>query len=247
MGRNSSVRIHELTFCGDVKSWADALFSLHKQWPFSKAEIEEFGRGSAKRQDLRIFDRQHQTPILSGEVKMPGTPEGRSPYDPVLMQDAFNKADNAQCPYFFTWNVNTFVLFDRGKWQVPMIERRVREWDLGLRLTAPSQCRHPEVQAYIRDKFLPKFFQEFSAIVEGRIVEWGMPPDEVFIRSLESHLDWPVIGTRNYLAIQCVNEKTFAARFQSMACSQNNPSPSRLCGSNRMSRRFLKADALLAE
>ena len=141
MGRNSSIRIHEITFCGDVKSWADAIFLGHEEWPFAKAAIEEFGRGNNKRQDLRVFDRKHQTPVLCGEVKMPGTPEGRSPYDPALMQDAFNKADNAQCPYFFTWNVNTFVLFDRSKWQVSMIERRVREWNLGLRLTKASECR----------------------------------------------------------------------------------------------------------
>jgi hypothetical protein len=215
MGRDSSIRIHEVAFCGDVKSWADDLFSRHGEWPFVKAAIEEFGRGNNKRQDLRIFDRKHQTPILCGEVKMPGTPEGRSPYDPALMQDAFNKADNAQCPYFFTWNVNTFVLFDRSKWQVPMIERRVREWDLGLRLTTPVECKHPEVQASIRDKFLPAFFKEFSAIVEGKVREWGMPPDEIFIRSLESHLDWPVIGTRDYLGMQCQKDKAFKARFQS--------------------------------
>ncbi|MFZ0035154.1 MAG: N-6 DNA methylase, partial [Sedimentisphaerales bacterium] len=215
MSRSSSVRIHEVAFCGDVKSWADDLFSRHKEWPFAKAAIEEFGRGNNKRQDLRIFDREHQTPILCGEVKMPGTPEGRSPYDPALMQDAFNKADNAQCPYFFTWNVNTFVLFDRSKWQVPMIERRVREWDLGLRLTNSVECRHPEVQSFIRDNFLPAFFQEFSAIVEGKVREWGMPPDEIFIRSLESHLDWPVIGTRDYLGMQCDKDKAFASRFQS--------------------------------
>ena len=151
---------------------------------------------------------------------MPGTPEGRSPYDPALMQDAFNKADNAQSPYFFTWNVNTFVLFDRSKWQVPMIERRIRDWDLGLNLTSPTDCGRPEVQRNIREKFLPAFFQEFAAIVRGEIKEWGMPPDDVFIRSLESHLEWPVIHTRDYLLTQCQQDKVFAAKLQDWMSEQ---------------------------
>ena len=208
--------MHEVAFCGDVKSWSEALFAQKQKWPFTRASIEDYGRGNNRRQDLRIFGRDRQTPVLCGEVKMPGTPEGRSPYDPALMQDAFNKADNAQIPYFFTWNVNTLVLFDRSKWQVPMIKAGCASRDIGLRLTSSADCRRPEVQAYIRDKFLPAFFDEFAAIVDGKILEWGMPPDEIFIRSLESHLDWPVIGTRDYLGLQCEQDKPFAATFPVM-------------------------------
>ncbi len=107
------------------------------------------------------------------------------------------------------------MLFDRSKWQVPMIERRVRDWDLGLRLRSARECRHPEVQAYIRDRFLPEFFAEFAAIVEGRIPDWGIAPDELFIRSLESHIDWPVMETRDFLALEYEKDKDFAGRFQS--------------------------------
>ncbi len=115
------IREHEVAFCGDVKSWLDALFAAHSDWPFSHAKIEQYGTGSNKRSDLRVFRKGSSTPVLAGEVKLPGTPEGRSPYDPALMQDAFNKADNIQAPYFLTRNVNTFVLFDRSKWNAPMI------------------------------------------------------------------------------------------------------------------------------
>ena len=146
---------------------------------------------------------------------MPGTSEGRSPYDPALMQDAFSKADNIQAKYFFTWNVNTFVLFDRSLWDRPMIERRLKWWDLPLRLNNPGDCGRPEVQAYIRDKFLPQFFAEFARIVQGTLVDWGKQPDEVFLHSLETYLDGPLTGTRDYLALQCASDKTFATRLQS--------------------------------
>lgn len=210
-----NVRIHEVQFCGEVKSFIDSIFQSHENWPFSRATIEEYGKGNNKRQDLRIYDKTHHTPILCGEVKLPGTPEGRSPYDPALMQDSFNKADNIQAPYFFTWNVNTFVLFDRSKWQVPMIQRRIKDWNLGLRLTSPADCRKPEVQQLLRDKFLPNFFQEFAEIAQGKVQEWGNPPDDIFIKSLESHLEWPVLGTRDFLFQESQKDKAFASHLYS--------------------------------
>lgn len=222
MSKLREVRENEVAFCADVKSWADALFSSRPDWPFTHAKIEQYGTGNNKRSDLRIFRKGSQTPVLAGEVKLPGTPEGRSPYDPALMQDAFNKADNIQAPYFFTWNVNTFVLFDRSKWDVPMVERRLKNWDLSFNLTAPDDCKRPDVHASIRDKFLPELFGMLAAIVEGKVVEWGVPPDDVFIRSLESHLEWPVFGTRDYLIATSATDTVFSDQLQSWMAEEMN-------------------------
>jgi len=93
MSKLQEVPENEVAFCADVTSWAGALFSSGSDWPFTHAEIEQSGTGTNKRSDLRIFCKRSQTPILAGEVKLPGTPEGRSPFDPALMQDAFNQAD----------------------------------------------------------------------------------------------------------------------------------------------------------
>ena len=214
----ADTRKNEVSFCGDVKSWADALFAQHPEWPFGEAKIEEYGAGSNKRQDLRILDREHRTPILSGEVKMPGTAEGRSPYDDASMKDAFNKADNIQAKYFFTWNVNTLVLFDRSLWDRPMLDRRI-DWfelidDLGYRLESPGDCARPEVQKCLREKYLPRIFAKFARIVQGTLINWGRKPDEIFLHSLEDHLQWPIIGTREYLVAQCANDKAFARDLQ---------------------------------
>lgn len=214
MSTSSSIREYEVAFCSDIQSWSEALFARHPEWPFSRAAIEQYGPTGHKRQDLRFYRRGNQSPVISGEVKMPGTPEGQSPYHAALIQDAYQKADNIQCPYFFTWNINTFVLFDRSRYKVPMIERRVRDWELGIRLTNPSDCRRPDVQAEIREKFLPCLFADLAAIVEGTAGEWGLKPDILFLRSLETHLDWPVYATRDYLIDACRQDKSFASRFQ---------------------------------
>jgi len=222
MSKFHEVGENEVAFCADVKSWADALFASRPDWPFTHAKIEQYGTGNYKRSDLRVFCKGSQTPVLAGEVKLPGTPEGRSPYDPALMQDAFNKADNIQAPYFFTWNVNIFVLFDRSKWNVQMIERRLQYWELGFNLTSPGDCKRPDVHAAIRDKFLPELFEMLAGIVEGKVVEWGKPPDDVFISSLESHLEWPVFGTRDYLIATSAKDAVFSAKLQSWMAEEMN-------------------------
>lgn len=222
MMKPKQVREHEVAFCGDIKSWLDALFAEHSEWPFSHAKIEQYGIGSNRRSDIRVFRKGSSTPVLAGEVKLPGTPEGRSPYDPRLMRDAFEKADNIQAPYFFTWNVSTFVLFDRSKWNAPMLQRRIREWTLGPSLLDPADCTRPEVRARLHDSFLPHVFEEFAAIVSGKVIEWGMPPDEIFIRSLESHLEWPVVATGDYLVVSSEQDAAFAGKLQSWMAAEMN-------------------------
>lgn len=210
----SEIRMHELEFCSDVKSILDALFAAHPEWPFTEAKIEQYGVGNNKRNDLRVFARNQRGPILSGEVKMPGTPEGLSPYNDAFLRDAATKADNAGSSYFFTWNVNNFVLFDRSKFNLPIIERRCRDWDLKLQLRNSRDCRRPEVMAAVRDRFLPDLFTLLARIVTEKYTDWGMSPDVLFIHSLESHLEWPVMGTSDYLEVTSREDTTFSATLK---------------------------------
>jgi hypothetical protein len=131
----AATRIHEVDFCARVASWADTYFASSDS-PFSSSGIEGFGTGSQKnkRRDLRLYDRATGRIAITGEVKLPGAPKGDSPYNEAVIQDAAQKADDAGVQYFFTWNVNAFALWDRGKWNVPLLERRVREWELGRHL-----------------------------------------------------------------------------------------------------------------
>jgi hypothetical protein len=111
MAEARSTRIHEVDFCAEVAKAAKEAFISQSTSPFADVRIEGFGSGSSGRQrkDLRFLDKEGRI-LLTGEVKLPGTPEGRSAYDAKLIQDAQQKADNASVQYFFTWNVNSFVL-----------------------------------------------------------------------------------------------------------------------------------------
>src|ERR1035437_5705562 len=95
-------RQNEVAFCADVKSWSDALFRDDTSLPFHSSAIEQYGHGSQKRQDFRVYSRTEGLRgklALCGEVKLPGTPFGSSPFNPALLQDAYQKATNAACQY----------------------------------------------------------------------------------------------------------------------------------------------------
>jgi hypothetical protein len=159
--------------------------------------------------------------LLTGEVKLPGTPEGRSPYDAKLIQDAQQKADNANVQYFFTWNVNSFVLWDRYKQDVPLLERRVREWQSQRYFRNPNEVGRAESIHYIAGEFLPGLLSQVGEICAGRVANWEMPPDDIFIRSLESHLAWPTDLTRAYIHAQAEASATFDGRLQEWMAAQN--------------------------
>ena len=222
MSPTTSSRIHEADFCAAVASYSNVIFSGHHEYPFKSARIEGFGRGAdkAKRKDLRIEDNSGRL-ILCGEVKLPGTPEGRSPYADELVRDAHQKADNAGVQYFFTWNVNLFVLWDRKKWDVPLLERRVREWKLGLDLDSSEDAGRPDVLAHIQRRFLPELFADLAEICTGRKPDWAMPPDDIFIRSMESHLEWPIALTKSWLAEQAEKRKPFDSKLQEWMAEQD--------------------------
>ncbi len=204
------VRTHEVTFCSRVSKWADALFSQNPSWNFVRTEIEESVK--RKRSDLRIYGAKNRL-VLAGEVKLPGTPEGRNAYNSDLIEDAFKKASNLGAEFFFTWNVNKLVLFDSKKWNVPIMERRLNDYDLGIDLDKPEDVSRPEVEKAIQG-FLEKFFALFHEIVEGIKTDWPKPPDAYFISAFESHIAWPVKLTREFLAEKSATDKTFDTHLQ---------------------------------
>ncbi|MCY3022369.1 MAG: hypothetical protein NTW87_25595 [Planctomycetota bacterium] len=86
----SPTTIHEVDFCAQIASAINILISQNSSAfsPLFEARLEGFGTGAArrKRKDLRVFDRNGKV-RLCGEVKLPGTPEGRSAVSEDLLAD----------------------------------------------------------------------------------------------------------------------------------------------------------------
>ncbi|MFZ0888184.1 MAG: N-6 DNA methylase [Candidatus Binataceae bacterium] len=215
-------RIHETDFCHQVGSWADQIFANDTSLPFASTGLEGFGSGSqrAKRKDLGFYDRTNGHLAICGEVRLPGAAGGRSPYDQKLVEDASAKAENAGVQYFFTWNVNVFVLWDRSRWREPLLQRRVRQWTLGMFLRSAEDVARSEVLEHVRTKFLPSLIIDLARIYRGQQPDWPMPPDDIFLRSLESHLDWPIDLTRALLASRADKDRIFDKRLQEWLTEQ---------------------------
>jgi len=219
----SQQSINEIDFCGQVASEVNFLTQKDPNLaPIHEARIEGYGKqaGRRKRKDLRFYDHEGKL-ILCGEVKLPGTLEGRSPYSAEFCNDAAQKADNAGVRYFFTWNVNTFVLWDRSLWDRPFLDRRVREWRLERSLRNPEEVSHEDNLKHIKTSFLPFLIRDVADIIAERRRDWSLPPDDIFIRSLDSHLDWPMHLVSSYILGQVDRSRSFAARVESWMAEQD--------------------------
>jgi hypothetical protein len=211
--------INEVDFCGKIAAAANPIFaSMGERCPFTEARIEGMGSttGSTKRKDLRFYGKYNKL-LLTGEVKLPG---GVSAFDSKLIVDAQQKADHANVQYFFTWDVNRFVLFDRYKQDKSLLDRRIKVWHLRLNLSSPQEVARPEILEQIASKFLPDLIIDLSDIFTGVKQDWSLPPDEIFLRSLESHLDWPVTLMRRYLQRNSDSDRKFDAKLQEWMVSQ---------------------------
>jgi methylase of polypeptide subunit release factors len=214
-----ATRIHEVDFCARV-AMAASRFLSETDSPFAMAQIEGYGTGSMrrKRKDLRFFDHAGRL-ALTGEVRMPGAPDD-NPYGPMA-DEASRKADNAGVKYFFTWDVNRFVLWDRSRWDAPLLERRVREWKLeGRHLRNSVEVGRTENLEFINTKFLPKLLLDLGRIYRGQQPNWPMAPDDLFIQSLERALEWPIETTRIFLASESAKKKDFDRRLQDWMVEQ---------------------------
>ena len=105
--------INEVDFCAKMAAASNAIFAtLGDQCPFAEVRVEGMGssRSSRARKDLRFYDLNNRL-LLTGEVKLPGNINA---FNSSLVKDAHDKAEHANVQYFFTWDVNTFVLWDRS-------------------------------------------------------------------------------------------------------------------------------------
>lgn len=214
--------IHEVDFCAQIAGAVNPIVGRNPAlYPFQEARVEGFGTGASrrKRKDLRFF--HNGKVVLCGEVKLPGTPEGQSALHHAVVADAAAKADDAGVQYFFTWNVNEFALWDRSLWDRPWLERRVRLWRLPRTMAGPQEVARDDNLTFIKTQFLPDLLRELADIISGRRRDWAMPPDDVFIRSLESHLDWPVQLLASYILQNANKNKSFDLRIQRWMTEQD--------------------------
>src|SRR5260221_7603674 len=93
---------------------------------FSRAVMEQSAKGSRKRRDISIYQRDGKIAITI-EVKLPYMPDGGTPYNDAVIDDAHSKASHVGARYFVTWNVNRLVLWRTDEQGKPLHDRHFYE------------------------------------------------------------------------------------------------------------------------
>lgn len=182
--------MNEWEFTAEVASWINEILIKNARLPFSRAKCEQVGEGSRKRRDLTLLDKNRRV-VLTGEVKLPYRQDGGSPYNAIVVDDARTKARRAKAPFFFTWNVNEFALWETEPSKVPWQEEKYRSWEV----TSIHREGHLDLPMTVHsiEAWLPAFLNEFAQIIRGTAIIGVKSPDEKFIEALESFLHVPIL------------------------------------------------------
>ncbi len=170
--------ITEWTFAADSATWMTVYLHGRKSMPFKEAKVEQ--KASGKRRDLSLIDRDGKK-ALTGEIRFPDAIDGETPYNAKLVTDARRKAAQAGAPFFFTWNVNRFVLWPTQG------EHEIAVFDV-VRIRRREELEYPVVERQIREEFIPRLLEKYAAIYKGEEEAGIRPLDQRFISRLESAL-----------------------------------------------------------
>ena len=204
--------VDERTFVAEVASWVTSILDRRPDIPFGPAKVEERVVGNLKRHDFLLCRRGTTRIALTGEVKMPDSPKGKSPFDGELVEDAYEKASRRGVPYYFTWNVRDFVLFQTHKDNVPFMDRRVEGQKHVADAIVSDDVRKPEVIAAIQG-FWETFLEDFAALEAGRRPIQDLPLDRRFTLRLEAALEEPISLTEDELARLCRRDSAFRTKL----------------------------------
>jgi len=182
--------MNEWEFTTEVASWINETLAKNPSLPFYRAKCEQTGEGSRKRRDLTLLDKDKRI-VLTGEVKLPYQPEGGSPYNASVVRDARAKAQRARARFFFTWNVNEFVLWETETAKTSWQEQNYKSWEVTT-IHRESHLELPMTAQAIKT-WLALFLNEFAQIIRGAASIGFKAPDEKFIEALESSLKMPIV------------------------------------------------------
>jgi hypothetical protein len=183
----------ELT--ADVARWLNEIIGKDRTLPFSRARSGQRPETSPERGGLTLLGGVGQV-LVTGEIRLPCQKDGTSPYSAAVVNDARAKALRASSRFFFTWNVNEFVLWETipaGTWK----DQNYKSWDVA-RVRRESDLERPaEIDAL--KKWLAVFLDDLTNILQGTDFIGKKSLDEKFIDSVQSALKMPVLTTLDEL------------------------------------------------
>ena len=85
----------ERTFAAEIAAWVTEYLSDTPDLPFGRAAVEEHVKGTTGRHGFRLYHRHTHLPVLTGEIKMIYSSQGRLLLNTDLVNDELDKAFRA--------------------------------------------------------------------------------------------------------------------------------------------------------
>lgn len=211
--------VDERTFAAEIAGWVTEFLNGRPDLPFSHASVEEHVGDTAQRHDFLLYERHTDRAVLTGEIKMPDSPQGNHPLNADLVRDAVGKAFWAGVQYCFTWSVRQFVLFDTHMQGVPFAQRHIEGPADVVEVSVSDDVSQEWVGEAIRE-FWADFLERFAQLVSGLRAFEPTPIDQRFISWLEGALQDPITHTEGALATLSRTDFEFKARLNKWMLSQ---------------------------
>jgi len=211
--------VDERTFAAEVAGWVTEFLNGRPDLPFGRANVEAHVQGTAQRHDFRLYKRDPEKPVLTGEIKMPDAAQGNHPLNAALVDDALTKASRDGIRYCFTWNVRQFVMFDSHIQGVPYAQRHIEGPADVVEASVSDDVRQGWVWDAIK-QFWENYLGRFAALVDGRRPFQPFPIDERFIGWLEGALEDPISHTEDTLVRVTRTDAAFNGQLNEWMLSQ---------------------------
>ena len=212
--------VDERTFASDVAGWVNRILDARPDLPFGRASVEEHTEeGVSTRHDFRLYRRHTGSPVLTGEIKMPDSAQGRHPLNAELVDDALTKASRVGVRYCFTWNVRQFVLFDSHIQNVPYAQRYIEGPKDVVEVSVSDDVNKEAVRGEIVD-YWKNFLERFAALLQGTRRFELSPLDQRFVAWLEGALEEAVVHTEDTLDVRWRTDTHFKNRLAAWMLSQ---------------------------
>ncbi|MEM3907921.1 MAG: N-6 DNA methylase, partial [Nitrososphaerota archaeon] len=178
--------------------------------------------GLVKYPDIVIWDSSGGVACLI-ELKRPTV----SAYDEELISDALRKATEAGIPFFATWNINKFVLWETFRPGTTLLDRRLLHEDV-LDIKDLGDLTRSDVERAVKS-FLVRFLKNLWAYYEVKVAKprplevFVLPklsPDEILVYYLRTAVDSLYIPLSNDLIVRKEKDPEFLNKLAEWFVSQ---------------------------
>jgi SAM-dependent methyltransferase len=183
-----------------------------KESPLGHAEAELTELRGVRRLDLVLFSRQDPLdPMVTGELKVPWDPLGRTPYNTKLVEDAHAKATRTGAVYFITWNIRRVVVWKTDDPGVALLDRVIFDHELvpsSLTLASIADLDRTEVRESLAVG-VGDLVAFLDSALTGLPAPSFLPLDRLFIARLESALYYPIQTTATEIDLRMHSDAGF--------------------------------------